>query len=102
MQSLRPSPKFTDFPGLLRSAPAMCRDLATGRYRRWPFGTLLGGLLGLIYLVNPLDFLPDALPGIGVVDDTLMIGVFLTFLSRDVRKYLSWKRAHETKESKNR
>ena len=75
----------------------MFRDLLTRRYRQWPAGTLVGGMLGLIYLVNPLDFIPDALPGIGVVDDTLMIGIFLAFLSRDVRKYLSWKKDIETK-----
>jgi len=69
----------------------MFRDLFTGRYRQWPTGTLVGGFLGLVYLVNPLDFIPDALPGIGVIDDTLMTGVFLAFLARDIRKYLLWK-----------
>ncbi|NBS15214.1 MAG: DUF1232 domain-containing protein [Verrucomicrobia bacterium] len=94
---LRPAPKLTDFPGLIRSTPAMFHDLLTRRYRKWPAGTLVGGLLGLIYLLNPLDFIPDALPGIGVIDDTLMVGVFLAFLSRDVKKYLSWKQKNEIK-----
>ena len=98
---LRPAPKLTEFPGLIRSAPAMCRDLVLGKYRSWPVGTLVGGLLGLVYLANPLDLIPEALPGIGVIDDALMFGVFLAFLSRDVRKYLSWKRNGETKKTKN-
>lgn len=96
MNPLRPGPKLTDFPGLFRSTPAMFRDLVARRYRSWPTGTLVGGFLGLVYLVNPLDFIPDALPGIGVIDDTLMVGVFLAFLSRDVKKYLTWKRKNET------
>ena len=97
MNPLRPGPKLTDFPGLIRTAPAMFRDLLARRYREWPAGTLWGGFLGLIYMVNPLDFIPEALPGIGVIDDALMIGVFLAFLSRDVKKYLGWKQKHETK-----
>ena len=97
MNPLRPGPKLTDFPGLIRTAPAMFRDFLTLRYRQWPAGTLLGGFLGLIYLVNPLDFIPEALPGIGVIDDALMVGVFLAFLSRDVKKYLFWKQTNENK-----
>jgi hypothetical protein len=31
-----------------------------------------------------------------VIDDALMLGVFLAFLSRDVKKYLSWKQTRET------
>ena len=96
MNHLRPGPKLTDFPGLIRSTPAMFRDLLTRRYRQWPAGTLVGGFLGFLYLVNPLDFIPEALPGIGVIDDALMLGVFLAFLSRDVKKYLFWKQTRET------
>lgn len=102
MNPLRPGPKLTDFPGLIRVAPAMFRDLLTRRYRNWPTGTLVGGLLGLVYLVNPLDFIPDALPGIGVIDDTLVVGVFLAFLSRDVKKYLFWKRQNEAQKQHRR
>ena len=97
MNPLRPGPKLTDVPGLIRSTPAMFRDLLTRRYRQWPAGTLAGGFLGLIYLLNPLDFIPEALPGIGVIDDALVAGVFLAFLSRDVKKYLSWKQKNEIK-----
>lgn len=99
---LRPGPKLTDFPGLIRTTPAMFRDLLARRYRQWPAGTLMGGFLGLIYLVNPLDFIPEALPGIGVIDDALMVGVFLAFLSRDVKKYLSWKQTNENKTQASR
>lgn len=95
MNSLRPGPKLTEFPGLIRSAPAMFRDLLGRRYRQWPAGTLVGGVLGFVYLLNPLDLIPEALPGIGVIDDALMMGVFLAFLSRDVKKYLSWKHQNE-------
>lgn len=100
MNPFRPGPKLTDFPGLFRSTPAMFRDLLARRYRQWPTGTLVGGLLGFVYLINPLDLIPEALPGIGLVDDTLMFGVFLAFLSRDVKKYLSWKKHREAQDQR--
>ena len=102
MNPLRPGPKLTDFPTLIRTTPAMFRDLLTRRYRQWPAGTLVGGFLGFLYLVNPLDFIPEALPGIGVIDDALMLGVFLAFLSRDVKKYLFWKQTRETQKERPR
>ena len=97
MNPLRPGPKLTDYPGIIRTVPSMFRDLLARRYRQWPTGTLVGGVLGFLYLINPLDFIPEALPGIGVVDDALMAGVFLAFLSRDVKKYAAWKQKSENK-----
>ncbi len=38
----------------------------------------------LIYLINPLDAIPDVLPGIGLADDLAVIAVTLERLSRFV------------------
>jgi len=64
-----------------------------------PWGTLTGGIFSILYLLNPLDIIPEALPIIGIVDDTLVFGVFLALLSRDVKKYLLWKSSHEKSNS---
>ena len=69
------------------------------RYRHWPAGTLVGGLLGFLYLINPLDLIPEALPVVGIVDDTLALGLFLALLSRDVKKYMVWKSSSENSNS---
>ena len=99
MNPLRPTPKLTEIPTLIRTAPAMFRDLLARRYRPWPVSTLVGGLLGFLYLINPLDLIPEALPVVGIVDDTLVLGVFLAFLSRDVKKYVLWKSSSENTNS---
>jgi len=95
----RPSliPKITEIPSLLSATPSMFRDLAKRKYRQIPLGTLSGGFLGLLYILNPLDLIPDALPILGVIDDTMVLGVFLTLLGRDVKKYLTWKTPHDPK-----
>ena len=53
---------------LVRSARA---DPATPRGSRIALGTLL------LYLLSPIDLLPDLLPGIGTVDDLVFAGVIL-------------------------
>jgi hypothetical protein len=32
-----------------------------------------------------------------VIDDTMVLGVFLTLLGRDVKKYLAWKNPNDPK-----
>jgi uncharacterized membrane protein YkvA (DUF1232 family) len=59
----------------------------------------MGGILSILYILNPLDLIPEALPIIGVIDDTLVFGVFLALLSRDVKKYLHWKASSENSNS---
>ena len=100
MKLIRLTPKLTELPALVRTAPAMFRDLFARRYRQIPAATIVGGILGLAYLINPFDFIPDILPIVGLVDDTLILGIFLTLLGRDVKKYLLWKNPHDPKPQK--
>lgn len=92
-------PKVTDIPSLLHATPSMLRDSLKRKYRKTPWGTLTGGIFSILYLLNPLDIIPEALPIIGIVDDTLVFGVFLALLSRDVKNYLLWKSSHENSDS---
>ena len=104
MNPLRPTPKIREIPILLRSSPAMFRDLLKRRYRQAPIGTMTGAALSLVYLINPLDLVPDVIPMLGIVDDSLVFGLFLALLSRDVKKYLLWKKttsALSTKQDPN-
>ena len=99
MSRLSIMPKVTEIPSLLQSTPSMLRDSFKRKYRKTPWGTLTGGIFSILYLLNPLDIIPEALPIIGIVDDTLVFGVFLALLSRDVKKYLLWKSSPENSNS---
>ena len=99
MSRLSLMPKVSEIPSLLQSTPSMLRDSFKRKYRKTPWGTLTGGIFSVLYLLNPLDIIPEALPIIGIVDDTLVFGVFLALLSRDVKKYLLWKSSHEKSNS---
>jgi uncharacterized membrane protein YkvA (DUF1232 family) len=92
-------PKVSEIPSLLQSTPSMLRDSFKRKYRKTPWGTLTGGIFSILYLLNPLDIIPEALPIVGIVDDTLVFGVFLALLSRDVKKYLLWKTSPENSNS---
>ena len=40
---------------------------------------LVLGVLGLVYLISPIDFLPDGIPIIGILDDFGVIGVIVYY-----------------------
>ena len=51
-----------------------------------PIGILVW-IGGLAYLFSPLDFIPDLVPGIGIIDDlAVMLGVFLFWRNRNKKK----------------
>jgi uncharacterized membrane protein YkvA (DUF1232 family) len=70
---------------------ALVRDWRAGKYRQALYGTIAAVVFGLIYVINPLDIVPDVLPFLGVVDDATVIGGLLMLVERDLKKYRSWK-----------
>ena len=57
------------------------KDSAVPRWRKWV------GLLAVLYVLSPIDVIPDVLPVIGWLDDLGVIGLALGFVTRDVAKY---------------
>jgi DnaJ-domain-containing protein 1 len=47
-------------------------------------------LASLLYVISPIDALPDFLPGVGWLDDLLVIGFLLWWLSRQSQGRSPW------------
>ncbi|WP_449400898.1 YkvA family protein [Chryseobacterium wanjuense] len=48
-------------------------------------------LLGLLYVISPIDLLPEvAVPVIGVLDDLAILSLAIPKLIREVDKFLLW------------
>ena len=62
----------------------------TGKYKKVPAGTVAAIIGTLLYVLSPVDLLPDFLPG-GFVDDAGIIGLCLTFTKYDVEQYKKFK-----------
>ena len=81
----------------IRTAYEMVSDSVTGKYKGVSKGTraLLAG--GLAYLALPIDLVPDFIPGIGFLDDALVIGLAIKLAQPDLEKYRAWKTSREEK-----
>ncbi len=70
---------------------AAVRDYWTGRYRKWPLGTIGAVVFTLLYVLDPLDLVPDVLPIIGQIDDAAVVAACLFLVEHDLRIYATWK-----------
>ncbi len=83
-----PLGRFLDDAGLLLG---VIRDYASGRYRVIPWWALAAIAFALLYVLNPIDIVPDALPFIGVLDDAAVVGICLKLVEQQLHEYQQWK-----------
>jgi uncharacterized membrane protein YkvA (DUF1232 family) len=68
----------------------LVRDAWRGRYQAVPWWTLSGAVFTLLYVLNPLDLVPDALPVLGALDDAAVVSACLVLLEQDLHEYRRW------------
>lgn len=69
----------------------LLRDYANGNYREVPFNVVaaIGG--ALLYVLSPIDLIPDFIPIIGYLDDAAVIAFCLSLIEKDLVSYKVWK-----------
>ncbi|MBE7639693.1 DUF1232 domain-containing protein [Salegentibacter sp. BLCTC] len=80
--------KYTELGKLMFG---MLQDYRKGAYKNVPWFTIASIVFALLYVLNPLDLMPDFIPGLGYVDDFAVLTVALRFIETDLHKYLDWK-----------
>lgn len=70
---------------------SLVKDYYQGNYRNIPYKTISAGVVGLLYLINPIDIIPDFIPFIGQIDDALVLKFCLKLMEKDLVKYKNWK-----------
>jgi uncharacterized membrane protein YkvA (DUF1232 family) len=66
-------------------------DYWKGNYRDVSMWSIVIFFMVVVYILCPIDFLPDVIPVIGQVDDAMVLLVCLYFLEKDLYKYKKWK-----------
>lgn len=69
----------------------MIQDYKKGDFKQVPWFTIAAIGLTLLYVFNPMDMLPDFLPGVGYVDDFALFTIAIRFIESDLHAYLDWK-----------
>ena len=70
----------------------MIRDYCNGTYKEIPTATIVAIIAALIYVISPVDIIPDELiPVIGFADDVTVIKFAIEMVKTDLNKYKSLK-----------
>ena len=69
----------------------LLRDRVAGDYRETPWTTIAALTGALIYVLSPIDLILDFIPGIGFLDDAVVIGLAIKLARPDLEKYRAWK-----------
>jgi uncharacterized membrane protein YkvA (DUF1232 family) len=74
------------FQAMLR----LIRAYSNGVYREIPNSTLVVIIAAIIYVVNPLDVIPDALPAIGFLDDATVLALAVRRSRQAIDDFMVW------------
>ena len=77
----------------------LLHDVRTGRYRALPWRSAAAIASTLLYVLNPFDLVPDALPVLGQLDDLLALRLLWGAVSEDLRAYAAWRRTRASNEA---
>jgi uncharacterized membrane protein YkvA (DUF1232 family) len=81
---------FEDLQTLLR----LTRSYAKGDYRELPMGTMVAAVAAVVYFVSPIDAIPDALPGVGFIDDAAVLLFVVKAISKDLDDFRAWEQVN--------
>lgn len=77
------------FQAMLRLIRAYYR----GEYRDVAMSTLLVIIAAVVYVVNPLDLIPDWVPGLGLLDDAFIVAFAVRQTKQSLDDFMSWETA---------
>ena len=76
----------------IKTSFALLKDWYMGNYTKIPFRMVASIAGAMLYLVSPLDVVPDWLPFGGLLDDALVLAAVFAMSRRDLDEYATWAR----------
>jgi uncharacterized membrane protein YkvA (DUF1232 family) len=94
----RKSRKFSSGPlgdmlDELKALLRLIRAYAKGDYRDVSKESMVVIVAAVLYVVSPIDLIPDALPVAGLFDDAAVLGFALNMVREEVNDFQAWEAA---------
>ncbi|MBP7509462.1 MAG: DUF1232 domain-containing protein [Prolixibacteraceae bacterium] len=74
---------------------AMIKDYWNDVYQDIPWWVIAAVVFALLYVLNPIDLIPDFIPILGLTDDAAVLALCLAMTEKDIQKYRQWKESKE-------
>jgi len=69
----------------------LLRDYVYGRYTEVPWWLIASVVFAILYVLSPLDLVPDCIPVIGQLDDVAVVLLCLKSMTTELEKYRRWR-----------
>lgn len=83
--------KLAEYFQDIKDMVSLVKDYLCGEYPEVPYGTLIAIVAALIYVLSPIDLIPDFIPVVGLADDAIVVGLCLEIARTDLENYRKWK-----------
>jgi uncharacterized membrane protein YkvA (DUF1232 family) len=70
---------------------SIVRDFWSGAYRKIPYWAVSAIAFALLYVLNPVDLIPDVIPVVGLLDDAAVVAVCLMLVEQELHDYKQWR-----------
>ena len=85
---------FNQVKEIMQTFIRLVKAYANGSYRAVSNKSLLVGVGVLLYLVTPLDVIPDFIPVIGLLDDISLMAWFVDAFQKEISNFREWEANH--------
>lgn len=81
---------FAQVKDFMQTFIRLVKAYSNGSYRNVSNKSLLVGVAVLLYLVTPLDVIPDFIPFIGFLDDISLMAWFIDSFQKEITNFRTW------------
>ena len=78
---------LSDIPLLV----SLVKSYVAGEYKEIPYNSIVAVVATLIYVISPLDIIPDVIPVVGFTDDAMAVAFCMKMIHDDLEKYKTWR-----------
>jgi uncharacterized membrane protein YkvA (DUF1232 family) len=82
--------KFKQLFDVALTLVRLVRSYVIGDYRQIQTSTIISGLAVLLYVLNPIDLVPDFIPVLGFLDDLSLVSWFLGKFQEELERFRTW------------
>ena len=73
---------------------SLVRSYLVKEYPDIPVGSIVAIVAGALYLLSPIDLVPDTTPGVGYLDDAGVVAICLALVKSALDEYKEWRKVN--------